>query len=288
MPATQKSSVESGIKILGVIAGGGALPGYLLYACERKNINSFVVGFEGQTDPGLVQGRNHMWARLGAIGQIINTLKAHHVQDIVLIGSIQKPSLFELKPDLWTAKFLARTGMRSLGDNDVLSSLRKALEKEGFAVHGAHEFAQDLIAEEGVVGMVKPSKADWADIRYGFKMARAVGALDIGQAVIVQQGMVLAVEAIEGTDALIRRSKYLLRQGRGAILVKSSKPQQDTDIDLPTIGPDTAREAAEAGLAGIAIEAGNSLLVDPQRVAEIADQHRMFVVGVDPAKIESE
>ncbi len=279
---------ESSMKTLGIIAGGGALPEKLVHACDKKGIVPFIVAFENQTDPGIVQGHNYMWTRLGAAGQVISTLKAHDIHDLVLIGSIRRPSLAEILPDLKTAEFFAKVGLKALGDNDFLGIMRKELEKEGFKIHGIHKFAEDLLAGEGVIGKYKPKKGDRADIERGIEISQKIGVLDVGQSVVVQEGIVLGVEAAEGTDQLIRRCTHLKRKGRGGVLVKTCKPQQDRDFDLPAIGPDTVRNAAEAGLAGIAVHAGFTLLIDPQGVAEIADQNKMFVVGVDPSKFSSQ
>jgi len=286
--APEKNRVSQGlpaspnIKHLAVIAGGGSLPFKLLDACDRRGIIPFVVGFEGQTDRRVVQGRNHMWTRLGAAGQILNTLKAHQIRDLVLIGSIRRPSFSELRPDFKTAEFFTRIGLKALGDNDVLSILRRLLEEEGFTIHGIQHFADDLLAPSGVLGKYKPGKADWPDIWRGVAASRALGIQDIGQSIIVQEGMVLAVEAAEGTDELMLRSRHLRRKGRKPILVKTCKPQQDRNFDLPTIGPDTLKIAIECGLGGVVVHSGCSLLLNPQKVADLADEHKIFVVGINP------
>ncbi len=286
MSASKKESVSSStsIKKLGIIAGGGVLPERLLHACQDKGIEPFVVGFEGQTDPASVKGVNHMWTRLGAAGQILNTLKSHHISDIVLIGSIRRPSISELRPDLKTAEFFAKISLKAIGDNNLLRIMRELLEAEGFSVHGVHKFADDLLAPEGILGNFKPKKHDWVEIRRGLEISQALGSLDVGQSVIVQEGLVLGVEAAEGTDELILRCKHLKRKGRGGILVKTCKPQQDHDFDLPTIGPQTIINAAASGLVGVVLHAGESLLIDPHEVAQIADKHKMFVIGVNPSK----
>ena len=286
MSAAQKKLAQESTmaRKLGIIAGGGSLPEKLLNACDQKDIEVFVVGFEGQTDPKTVQNHNHMWTRLGAAGQILNTLHSHNIEDLVLIGSIRRPSFSELKPDLKTAEFFAKIGLKAIGDNDLLGIMRELLEEEGFRIHGVHKFAEDLLASEGPVGKHKPKKADWIDIRRGIDISQELGELDIGQSVIVQEGIVLGVEAAEGTDELISRCKHLKRKGRKGVLIKTCKPQQDRDFDLPTIGPETIRKAAASDLAGIAIHAGFSLLLDPQEVAEIADKHKLFVIGIDPSK----
>ena len=271
---------ESRIKKLGVIAGGGVLPARLLYACDRAGIEPFIVAFEGQTDPGILDGRHYMLARLGVAGTIINTLKAHEIRDLVFIGTIRRPSLTELRPDLRTIRFFAGMVTRALGDDGLLKAIKKELEAEGFHIHGVQSFVQDLIAVGGPVGRHKPSGNQQEDIARGVEALGVMGPLDIGQAIVVQEGIILGVEAIEGTDALIQRCGSLKRKGHGPILIKMSKPGQDQNLDLPTVGPDTIRFAAEHGFSGIVIEAGNSLLIDPQEVAELADRAGIFVVAI--------
>jgi DUF1009 family protein len=280
MPAPEKSRVRK----IAVIAGGGNLPALLIHACERSGHEVFVVGFENQTDPAIFEGREHMYTRIGAAGQIMNTLRAHGYRDLVFIGAIRRPTIGELRPDFKTARFYAKLGLRALGDDGLLSAMRKELESEGFSIHGVQEFASDLLASEGVLGKHKPSKANWADIEAGLRLSQEMGRLDVGQSVVLQEGVVLGVEAIEGTDELLRRSGKHRRKGRGGVLVKTCKPAQDKDFDLPTIGPDTVRLAAEAGLAGIVVEAGNTLVVDPEEVAELANRLGLFVLAVDIEK----
>ncbi len=269
------------IKTLGILAGGGMLPQKLLEACDEKGIVPFVVGFEGQTDPMVIQGRSHLWTRLGAAGQIIKTLKSHDIQDLVFIGSIRRPTMAELRPDLKAAEFFAKSSWKVIGgDNGLAEALRDFLGREGFRIHGIHAIAQNLLAPDGVIGAVQPQTSDWQDIEKGIEASQKLGALDIGQAVIVQEGIVLAVEGAEGTDKLMERTKMLMRKGRGGILVKTCKPGQYRDFDLPTVGPQTILNAAECGLAGVAIHAGHSLLINPEEVAQIADKHKMFVIGI--------
>ncbi|MCB1562339.1 MAG: UDP-2,3-diacylglucosamine diphosphatase LpxI [Alphaproteobacteria bacterium] len=287
MPASQEKQLEPPVKRLGIIAGGGYLPLRLVRACGEQGIEAFIVAFEGQTDPCLVHEHQHIWTRLGAAGTVLSTLRAHEITDIVLIGSIRRPSLAELRPDLKTVEFFTRIGLKALGDSDLLSTLRALLENEGFRVHGIHEFATNLLAAEGVLGKIRPGKADWIDIRRGIEITQNLGGLDIGQAAIVQEGIVLGVEAAEGTDELIRRCKHLKRKGRGGVLVKMCKPQQDRDLDLPTIGPETLRNAVDTGLSGIAVHAGHSLLLDPEEVAKIADKHKLFVIALSPDNMEN-
>lgn len=288
MPATEKSSLNNRtIKTLGVIAGGGNVPALLLQACDAAGQDVFLIGFEGQTDPAITQGRQFMMTRLGAAGQIVNTLHSHEIKDLVFIGSIRRPSLSELKPDMRAARFFARVGMRAIGDDNLLKAIRYELEQEGFNIHGVHEFAENLLALAGQIGRYGPKKSDWPDITHGFRVARELGRLDIGQSVVIQDGLILGLEAIEGTDELIRRCAGYRRHGhRGPLLIKACKPQQDHDLDLPTVGPETVRICAESGVSGIVIQAGKSLLIAPQDVAALADRHKIFVVGIDPEEVD--
>jgi UDP-2,3-diacylglucosamine hydrolase len=278
---TRPEKLES-VSRLGIIAGSGILPSVLLQACDRKGIFPFIVAFEGHTDPAIVIGREYMWARFGGSGTTMRVLRSHDIRDLVFIGGIRRPSIAALRPDFKTMQFLVRTGLGMLGgDNSVLSAVRRMVEKEGFKMHGVHKFADDLLTPKGQIGNLAPSESDWVDIRLGIKESQDLGRRDIGQAVIMHGGRVMGREDRHGTDALIKSCKN--NNERTGVLVKTCKPQQDRDMDLPAIGPETVLNAAEAGLAGIAVHAGASLLIDRQRLAEIADRHKMFVVGIDPA-----
>jgi DUF1009 family protein len=201
----------------------------------------------------------------------------------VLVGPIQRPSLVTLRPDLRGAQLLARIGMRALGDDGLLKAVRDELESEGFRLIGAHEVLREAMAPEGALGTVAPDAMALTDVAFGMTVARQLGEFDIGQAVVVQQGMVLGVEAVEGTDALIARCAALKKDGPGPVLVKRAKPQQDRRLDLPTIGPDTVTRCAEAGFAGLAVEAGGSLVLDRAQIVARADAAGLFVLGVAAA-----
>lgn len=264
---------------LGIIAGGGGLPGKLIEACRRDQRPFFVLGFKGQTDNNILQNTSHAWSRLGAMAQSISILKSNGVDTLVMAGSIRRPGLMELKPDLRAIQVFARLGVRALGDDSLLRSVVKELEKDGFSVIGAHEVEPKLITPQGVLGAVAPTAEHMADIDLGISITRTLGRLDIGQACVVQQGFVLGIEAVEGTDALLARCRKLRRKGRGGVLVKSCKPQQDRRLDLPAVGLRTVRNAFEAGLEGIAIEAGASLILDREEVISAADKLGLFVLG---------
>jgi hypothetical protein len=284
MPAITESSIKSPVQKLGVIAGGGTLPAQLLRACEEQGIEPFIIAFDGQTDPALLKGRCYLMTRIGAAGHIINTLKSHGVRDLVFIGSIRRPSLKEMRPDFRTLKFFARLATRALGDDGLLKAMKTELERDGFKLHPVQAFAGNLLAGEGPIGALTPRDSDYEDIQRGIDIIQEIGHLDIGQAVVVQEGLVLGVEAVEGTDALMTRCGGIKRAGRGPILVKTTKPGQAHDLDLPTIGPNTIKLAGEHGYAGIVIEAGRTLVTESDRVAELANQFKIFVIGVDVTK----
>lgn len=290
MPAIEKSSLkaETGIDRLGVIAGTGSLPARLLAACDHAGIDVFVVGFEGQTDKALYKDRQFMNTRIGAAGSIINTLKSHDVRDLVMIGAIKRPTLMDLKPDLRTARFFAKVSLRALGDDGLLKAMKGELEREGFRIHGVQRFAQDLLAAAGPLGRYKPARHDWPDIRRGIDVLRALGTMDVGQSIIIQDGVVLGIEATEGTDELIRRCGAYRKKGNSGVLVKLAKPGQDETLDLPTIGPDTVRLCAEAGLVGIVLEAERGLIVEHEEVADLANRQKLFVVAIKPDEVSDE
>ena len=265
---------------LGILAGGGPLPGQLADVFSRQGSKVFILAFEGQTDPSSVSGTEHVWLPLGAVGAAIKALKRARVDQLVLAGGIRRPSLAELKPDLKATAILARAGRQALGDDGILSVIIAALEAEGFQVVGLDALLADLVAPSGTWGRIEADGPALADVERAMTVARALGAVDVGQCVVVQQGLVLGVEAIEGTDGLLQRVGRLRRDGPGGVLVKICKPGQDRRADLPTIGIHTVAGAAEAGLRGIAVEAGGTLVVDRARVVQEADSAGLFLIGV--------
>ena len=178
--------------------------------------------------------------------------------------------------------FKLMAALRGAGDDKLLTAIIGALEGEGFRVVGIDSILPEILAPMGVFGAVSPDQGARADIAVGCRVARIIGSLDIGQAVVVQQGMVLGVEAIEGTDALLRRCRALRREGPGGVLVKLKKPGQEMRADLPAIGTETVNGALAAGLKGIAIEAGGALVINRAAVVEAADAAGLFVIGVTP------
>ena len=265
---------------LGIVAGGGRLPQRLVESCRAAGRDVFVLALEGAAEPETVRGVPHAWCRMGAAVTGLSLLRENNVTELVLAGSVRRPSLGTLRPDWRAAKLFARIGYRAIGDDGLLSAIVSELEREGFRVLGVDQFLDGELVTEGPLGAVQPSPQSEADIEHGLRIACALGALDIGQAVVVQQGLVLGVEAIEGTDELLRRCAGLRREGLGAVLVKVGKPGQERRADRPTIGPRTVALAAEAGLAGIAVEAGATIILDRDEVISAADPAGLFVVGV--------
>lgn len=265
-----------------IIAGRGELPRTLIQACEASGRPYYVLAVEDAADEETVAltNDNYTWCRLGAIGKALDIMRKEGVEEIVMAGSVSRPKLSGLRPDLKGTKLLARLGSSLLGgDNELLSSIVEFLEEEGFRVTGVEAVVQDLLAPEGLIGSIYPDKKAQADIAYAARIARTVGELDIGQAVIVQNNQVLGIEAVEGTDALIRRCADLKTEDKGGVLVKVKKPQQERRVDLPTIGIDTVERVAGCGFAGIAVEAGASLIINRREVARAADKLGIFVVG---------
>lgn len=273
--------MAASVGALGIIAGSGALPRRLVERCRAASRPVFVLALEGAADPDMVADVPHAWCRLGAAAKGLDLLRANGVADLVLAGGVHRPSLSSLLPDWRAAKFFARAGYRALGDDGLLSAIVKELEREGFRVVGADEIlSAENLMPIGPLGRHTPDDEAKADIELGLRVARALGALDIGQAVIVQQGLVLGVEAAEGTDELLRRCAALRRDGPGGVLVKIAKPGQERRADRPTIGPQTAALAAASGLQGIAAEAGMTLVMDRIELVRAVDEAGLFIVGM--------
>ncbi len=276
-PTNQK---EPGI--LGILAGSGDLPRQVALEAQRRGYGVLVVAFEGQTDPEAVEGFSHFWTQLGAAGEILARLHSAKVRDVVLVGPIRRPGFSALTLDKRARKALMRAGKSVFGDDGLLGGIVRLLEEEeGFRVLGPEQFlARTQPVVVGVLGRHAPDDLARQDIERGLLIARALGRLDVGQSVVVQQGLVLGVEAIEGTDCLLDRVRELKRPGPGGVLIKVAKPQQEMRVDMPTVGPETLRKIIESGLDGVALEAGRTLLLEPEKTIEFADERGCFIVGV--------
>lgn len=270
-------------KKLGIIAGGGNLPGRLIRRCLDTGRSFFVIAIEGNAEPDLVNETiPHLWIRIGQAGTGFKRLAAEKVEEVVMIGTIRRPSFKDLVPDMRTTAFFAKIGGRALGDDGILRALIKEIEAEKMRVVGIQEVMSDVLVKSGVLTRKKPSKTDFDDIRRGVTVAFELGRLDVGQSVVIQEGLVLGVEGIEGTDELIKRCSGYKRKGSGGVLIKLRKPQQDMRIDLPTVGSRTLENAKQSGLNGLAVHAGNTLIADEEDFIRQADKLGLFVIGIEP------
>tara|TARA_B100000949_G_scaffold234906_1_gene255589 strand:- start:583 stop:1410 length:828 start_codon:yes stop_codon:yes gene_type:complete len=271
---------------LGIIAGKGKLPGYLINSCKLDRRDFFVVAIEGQANPKITKNVPHIWADLKNIGGAFRELKDRKVKEVVMAGSVKRPSFFEIKPDFITAKVLKKIiqntllGKKTIGDGKMFSFLIQAIEELGFKVVGLQRILVDALAKKGIYGKCRPDNLATQDIETGVKIARSIGKLDIGQSVIVQQGTVVGVEAAEGTDDLIKRFGKFKLSGDGGVLVKIGKPHQDKRVDLPTIGMDTVRNSINVGLKGIAIEERSTIIIDKEKIIPYANRNNFFLIGV--------
>tara|TARA_R110000824_G_scaffold46624_1_gene133650 strand:+ start:1048 stop:1890 length:843 start_codon:yes stop_codon:yes gene_type:complete len=262
---------------LGIIAGGGLLPEILVQRCHAAGRPVFVAALKGQGDAGRFSDTEVETFRLGAVGGIIKRLKSLDITDIVLSGAVQRPRAADLIPDLWSARFLARTKALGRGDDGLLTAILTALEdQEGFRVLAPHDLAPDLLTPAGTLSVQALSREMARDLAAGIAGARAHGRRDAGQAVIAAGGRVVAWEGPQGTEAMIAAAGL---EARGGILVKAMKPGQEPRVDLPAVGPDTVDQAVAAGLHGISVEAGRSLILDRDEMIRRADAAGLAVHG---------
>jgi DUF1009 family protein len=242
----------------------------------------FILGLEGYANPAVLAPWPHEFQRMGKAGRILAALRENHCQDLVMIGPVRRPSLLDMRPDAEGARILARIGRAAFaGDDGLLAAVIRVFGEEGFRVIGAHEVMREVLAPAGVLTRATPDALAMADIRRGVEVARLLGTADVGQGCVVQQGLVLAVEAIEGTDAMLARAGALQRDGIGGVLIKLVKPGQDKRADLPTIGCETVRLAVAAGLRGLAFEAQATILADREACLAAADAAGLFLIGLD-------
>ncbi len=280
------NSHDEAPRALGILAGGGRLPLQVANAAKAAGRAVFVVGLEGFVDRAWLADWPHDILRMGAAGRILSALRAHACKDLVLIGPVRRPSFFDMRPDAEGARIAARIGRAAFGGDDgLLAAVIKVLGEEGFRVLGAHDILQEALGPRGLLTRTAPDATAMSDIARGIAVARALGAADVGQGCVVQEGVVLAVEATEGTDAMLARCGPLKRESPGGVLIKIVKPGQERRADLPTLGPDTVAAAAEAGLRGIAFEAGGAILVDRAATIAAADTAGLFLLGLDPDEI---
>ena len=260
-----------------MVAGNGSFPFIFLEAAKSAGLRVVVVAHEGETDPVVESlGFPVRWIRLGQVGAIFETFHKNGVRQAAFVGGIKKPRLFDLRPDWKGMMILGR--LARYHDDEALRALADEFEKEGITIVPSTFLVPTLAVGEGVLTRRSPSEAEWKDIRVGVEAAKIVGAADIGQCLVVREKVVVAVEAVEGTDETISRAGRVA--GKGTVVVKMAKPGQDLRFDLPSVGPGTIRVMQEAGAAVLAVEAGKTLLFDREKTVSMADAAEIAIVGI--------
>ncbi len=281
---TAASNISSPV---GVIAGGGAMPFAVAESVVARGGKPVLFALKGACDPKQVERFRHHWISVGQLGRATKLFRVENCRDLVFIGTLVRPALSEIRLDWGTLRVLGRVWASFRGGDDhLLSGIGRILEQDGFRMVGIRDIAPDLLVPEGSLTRATPDDTAVADIARGREVLRALSPFDIGQAAVVIDGHVVAVEDIEGTDGLLARVVRLRQEGRirakagRGVLVKAPKSGQDLRFDLPTIGPRTVAGAGAAQLAGIAIVAGNTLVVEPQAMIAAADAAGLFVTGL--------
>jgi len=266
---------------LGLIAGSGRFPLLFAEAAARAGTRVVAAAHEGEADPALAASVASLaWVKLGQLGRICENLKSAGCTEAVFCGGIRKVRLFDVRPDWLGLKVLAR--LRSFGDDAALRAIADALEEEGIRIVSPLPFCKELLAPAGPLGKHKLSDEQRRDAQVGCDAAQALGRLDVGQTVVVKRGVVLAVEAVEGTDACIARGGSLARGGGdGPVVVKLAKPGQDERFDLPAVGPGTIAALAQAGCSALLLEAHRTLVLDKALLVRAADEARIAVEGFE-------
>ena len=269
---------------LGIIAGGGGLPLRVAEAVAASGRPVVVAVLEGHGDAADFAAYPSKAFRWGLAAQLLAWLKAKGVRQVVLAGTVSRPSILSLRPDAAGVKLLARIGRAAFtGDDSILRAVMGVLAEDGFEVIGAQQVLAGLLPPAALLAGAPPDDLARADIQRGIAVCRALGVADVGQCCVVQQGLVLAVEAIEGTDAVLARCGPLHRDGPGGVLVKCVKPGQSRLADLPTIGPRTVDGAVAAGLRGLAFEANGTIVMDRDATIARAQAAGIFLLAFDPA-----
>jgi UDP-2,3-diacylglucosamine hydrolase len=267
---------------IGLVAGSGRFPVLFAQAAARNGRTVVAAAHEGETDPELERHVSRLsWVKLGQLGRIADVLRESGCAEAVFCGGLRKARLLDLRPDWLGVKVLA--GLRSFGDDAALRAIADALEREGIRVVSPLPLVPELLARRGPLGRRRLSDEQRADAELGFAAARALGAIDIGQTVVVRRGVVLAVEAVEGTDACIVRGGFF---GADAVVVKAFKPRQDARFDVPAVGVETIAAMQSARCSALAIEAGKALVLDREAMAAAADDAGIAIEGMEVASGE--
>jgi UDP-2,3-diacylglucosamine hydrolase len=298
MTAQAESQVIAGKRAAGklaagdsiaLICGGGSFPGAVADAIVRSGRQPVMFAIRGWADPKTVEQHRHHWVALGQLGRFFRLARAEQCRDVLFIGTLLRPPLSQIRLDWQTIRLMPRIihSFRG-GDDRLLSGMADLMEEQGLRIVGLKSVAPDVIVPVGPLGQCHPSLRDRTDIARALDLLAALGPFDVGQAAVVADSHVLAVEAAEGTDNMLRRIAELRGQGRVAtpqgvgVLVKAPKPSQDRRFDLPAIGLQTVANAMAAGLAGVAVAAGNTIIADATETIVAADRAKIFIVGVSP------
>jgi UDP-2,3-diacylglucosamine hydrolase len=275
---------------IGIVSGAGTLPFAVAKAAAQRHRPAVLFALRGCADASKVAAYPHHWIGLGQIDRLCRLARQEGCRDLVFIGGLVRPAVRQLRPDLGSLLLLPRIiRMFRGGDAHLLSGVADIFIERGFRVVGAHEIAPEILMPEGTLGRFQPSAAERVDVARGLALLHAVGPFDVGQAVIVADRHILALEAADGTDEMLVHVAELRARGRirntGGVLVKAPKPNQDRRIDLPAIGPGTIEGVARAGLAGLAVVAGAAVVAEAERVVLTADREKLFVLGVPEDQI---
>ena len=264
---------------IGLIAGNGQFPIIFCKKAKEAGFKVYAAAYRQEADPEIAAHVNEIeWFHVGQVSRLIKYFKKHRIDQAVMLGGVKKTNIFkDLKPDIKAISLIA--GLRHTHDDGILRAFAGLLEKNGIAVKSSTFLLPDLLAPEGCWTRRKPSRGEMAEIGLGWKVAKEIGRLDIGQCVVAGGGSILAVEAVDGTDATIKRGGGLSRGN--AVVVKVCKPAQDERFDVPAIGVDTIRTMAEAGAHVLAIEAGKAIVFDRAEMIRLADRHDITIVALD-------
>jgi DUF1009 family protein len=263
---------------IGIIAGAGQFPALVAKGATQNGFLPVIAGFSGHTDPDLEEcAHAFSLLHIGQVGKLIKYFRTQGIRKLCFAGAIDKPRALDMRPDFIAARLLLT--MKSKGDDSLLRSVIDYLGKEGFEVVSAADFTPQLRAPAGVLTKKPPSDEMWQDIRYAWPIARSMGHFDIGQCLVIKKNMVIGVECIEGTDAVLRRSGEL--GGKNCVAVKMVKPGQDERIDLPSVGLETVRILEQYGYACLAVEAGKTLFFDQQEAIKLANAKKIVIVALN-------
>jgi DUF1009 family protein len=263
---------------LGIIAGGGQFPIMVAEAAKKRGLHVFAVAHYGETEPALSQKVDEIiWIKLGQLGHMIKAFKKSGVRKTLMAGSIAKRRMFDnIRPDVKGLTVMSKLAI--FHDDDILRAVAAELAKEGIEIVPSTLYLPELLAPPGCLTKRKPGKSEKADIDFGWQVAKGLGRLDIGQCVVVRKKTVLAVEAIDGTDATILRGGELAKEK--AVVIKVSKPGQDIRFDVPSVGLETVKVMSQVKASVLALEAGKTLIFDKPEMIAYANEARMAVVAL--------